>query len=221
VIHFMPGQLFRRHVVECPGDVADTCQIDPPGTRDPEIQHFHDARFADHDVGRLDVAVNDRRAVGVVECRTQHFEDAQLFGESPHAAPRDQLRQCLARHVLHRDERTIVVFADVVNRDDVGMVEAASRSRLARESFARHRIVEPLFEELDGDEAFDRGVARKVERAHPAVRDQPCHVVASNGRRRLRHPRAHQSRCGRVCCRLIGAIYHTRPAFGRRGVSSS
>ncbi len=57
------------------------------------------------------------------------------------ACASDQLRERLAGHVLHCDERTILVFADVDNSHDVGMMQVAGGSRFARKVFACRGIV--------------------------------------------------------------------------------
>ena len=65
-----------------------------------------------------------------------------------HRTPRDAVLECHPIQELHRDERFVFVFADFVDRANVGMVQRGGRSRLAAEAFQgredhlRHREAE-------------------------------------------------------------------------------
>ena len=99
----------------------------------------------------------------------------------------DDVRERIARDVLHDDVRPVVVFAHVEHRHDVGMMEPPGQPRLAREPLTRSCIVKPLPQELDRDQAIDDRIAGHVHRTHAAVGDQPLDAVATNGGGYLRH----------------------------------
>ena len=124
--------------------------------------------------------MDDALRVGEVQARAQVFEDRQPVGERERRPPANQLLQRLAGHVLHGDERPLVVLADIEDRHDVGMAKPPGGARLAREPLARRLVVESLLEQLDGDRAIDRGIAGEVERAHAAVGNQPDDAIPSD-----------------------------------------
>ena len=82
------------------------------------------------------------------------------------------LLQRLALEQLHRDVGDAVLLADVVDGDDVGMVEAAGRARLAQEALAHlaHDLRGQVRQQrLDRDVALDERIDGAVHRAHGAA----------------------------------------------------
>ena len=67
------------------------------------------------------------------------------------------MRQRLPFDELHDDERTIVIFADIVDGADVGMVE-----RRDVPSFV-DLLIGPLTQNLDRDGTLEHGVERTVK----------------------------------------------------------
>ena len=131
--------------------------------------------------------MNDRRDVRVVEPGTELFQDRQLLRDPGDRAPPDQLGERLPRHVLHRDERTVVVLADVEDRHDVGMVETAGGPGLSREALACRGVVEARFEELDHHQPVDRRITGQIDRTHAAVGEEPLDLIPADGIGRFRH----------------------------------
>ena len=115
--------------------------------------------------------MEDARRVREVKTGADILEDAQPIGDRQRRAPTDQLCERLAGHVLHRDERPVLVLADIEDRDDVGMAQAAGGARLAREALARRLVVESLLEQFDGDQR-GRWRDRGRDRASPCRRGQ-------------------------------------------------
>ena len=85
------------------------------------------AVFDDHDVRRLDVAVDDPLRVRVLE-RFEDFVDIaeRLFVAEFAALER---RERLAAYELHHDVRNAGVFAGIVYRNDVRMIQTRHRTR--------------------------------------------------------------------------------------------
>ena len=77
--------------------------------------------------------------------------------------------QRLAFEVLHDEIRRAGLFAHVIQRADVGMIELRDRAGFAVEALAELRIGgERLREDLDRHRAIEPRVARLVDLAHPA-----------------------------------------------------
>ena len=70
--------------------------------------------------------------------------------------------------------------------DDVRMAQAAGGARLPREALAKSLGVEAVAQQLDRDEAIDRGVAREKQRPHPAFTDLVEDLIAAYEPRRHR-----------------------------------
>jgi len=137
-----------------------------------------------HDVRRLDVAMHDREALRVVE-RVGHLRH-QLRGRRVRQALAflEDLLQRAALEQLHRDVGDALVHADVVDGDDVGVVEAAGRARLAQEALAHlvHDVGRQVGQQrLDGHLALDERVDRPVHGAHRAAPELTEDPVTAEG----------------------------------------
>jgi hypothetical protein len=88
--------------------------------------------------------------------------------------------QSLAFDQFHDQVVRSLLFADVMKRADVGMVEAADRFRLTFEALAPLRIRSKLFREnLDGDFAIQTGIGRKVDLPHATGAEQPRNHIGA------------------------------------------
>ncbi len=175
-VDILAENLFGRHVARRPDGVARV-RDGPEHSSDAEVEHLQAARLVDHQVGRLDVAVNDRHPVRVAGRGGELFDPAQLVGLRDGRLAANQLRQRFALDVLHDDVRLRLVVAEVVHRDDVGVSEGGRRTRLAHEAFSRIGDVEIAGEHLDGDETAEDRVVRGVDGAHAAAPEPPLDFV--------------------------------------------
>ena len=87
----------------------------------------------------------------------------------------DAVLQGQAVQILHGDEGLAILFANVVNGADVGMVERGSRLGLAPKALQRLAVLGHVFgKEFQGDEAIAAGCLRPCKRhpcrRHPASR---------------------------------------------------
>ena len=116
--------------------------------------------------------------------------------------------QRLALEQLHHEERRALVLADVVQRADVGVVQAGDGPRFAREARAALSVgAQFCGEDLDGDRAVEAGVAGLVDLAHSARADAVDLVRTEAGR--ARHPcrLGRGLRRGRAACPQIEALW--------------
>ena len=165
--------------------------------RRPVRQHFrqapvhdlHLAEAAHHDVGRLQVAVDDVVRVGVGERLADLLED----GREPAALGRrvgPRLQQPVeggALDELHGQEGPAVgQRAEVVDRRDGGVLQLAGDAGLVGEAAGGGGVgAVLLLQHLDGDFAAERGVGGAVDDAHAAAarsrrrgRSAPCRPAA-------------------------------------------
>ena len=137
----------------------------PP--REPEVQDLHAALGRDHDVGRLEVAVDDAECVrgrdGIGELDADLEQLLELQPALAHARC-----QGLPLHELHGEEADAVEFLVRVERDDAWMVQRGGGLRLALEAGPVLLIVgDPLGQEFQRDLASEAGVLGRVHLAHP------------------------------------------------------
>ena len=135
-------------------------------SRDSEIQNLQAAGSIDHQVGGLDVAMDELHLVGIPGARAELFHPSQLVRERDRVLAADEAGECFASDILHDDEWLRVVFAEVVDRNDIGMAERSGGARLARESLARVGQIEIAGEYLDRDHSTENGVVGDVYRTH-------------------------------------------------------
>ena len=131
-----------------------------------EVEHLDAIAMGDEQVGRLDVPVDDAAAVRRVE------RLGDLPGEVQHARGGqrpffDQLLDGAPLEQLHHDERLAVVFAELVNRADVRVLQRRRQAGLALESGqplgGRDRLGA---QQLDGDFAAKLEVFGAIDHAH-------------------------------------------------------
>ena len=81
--------------------------------------------------------------------------------------------QVLTVDELHDDERAVLVLAEVVDRDDVGVVERGGGQGLLAEAGAEVRIATVLgAEDLDRDVAIELGVVGAVDAGHAPLPEE-------------------------------------------------
>ena len=77
------------------------------------------ARLIHQHVGRLHIAVHHALGMGVGQRVQQLGHDLQRLRQREAVAAAEELGQFTAGDELHHDVRQVIVFAEVVHRDDV------------------------------------------------------------------------------------------------------
>ena len=76
----------------------------------------------------------------------------------------------MAVQVFHGDERLAILFTNVVNRADVGMVEGRGGLRFTSETLQCLAVSGHVFrEKLQGDKTVEASVLGFVHNTHPAT----------------------------------------------------
>ena len=175
------GHLLRAHVVDRPEHHAALRHPRIGQARDAEIEDLQHALGVDHQVGGLDVAVDDAGAVRVCQPRAELLDHQKPLGEGQRRGAAQDLRERLAGDVLHRHEGQAVGLADVEDDDDVLVAEAGDGPGLADEPLAELLVVLVLvLEHLDGDEPLETRVPSQVERPHAAGAETALHLVLAD-----------------------------------------
>ena len=159
--------------------------VDRPG--DAEVHDLDVTGAGEHDVGGLDVAVDDAVTVCVVECTQGARGDLKgSFGQQSTPARQD-LAERHAIDVLHDDvgdDRRLGaidedVFARVVDRDDVGVIQGSRGLCLTPEAGLERGITGEIgAQNLDGHSPSQPGVACLPHLGHAAPADDPYEFVA-------------------------------------------
>ena len=144
------------------------------------------AEASDHDVGGLQVAVQDAALVREghrLRCAHQRLEEA---GRRPLLARRlvgQERCEVAPAHQLHREVRPSTgVQPDVVHGDDARVVELAGHLGLGQEALDALGV-RRIGERLHRDAAIELEVLGLVHRAHPAAADFFSDAVALLARR--------------------------------------
>ena len=182
-----PGQAQRRRVDLGLGVLADRVELGPGGVADQaEVEHAEAPVGADHRVVGLEVAVDEASRVGGLEPGSglaEHRQDLPpvpaglgrfglvllgLGGPLP-VRRRQPVAQALAGDELHRHEQVLVVAAELVDLDDVGVREPGEGLGLALEPELGGHVGDLAQQQLDGDLAVEALVVAGVDDAHAAA----------------------------------------------------
>jgi hypothetical protein len=158
-----------------------------PELGDPEIEHLGPAIGRDHDVARLQVAVDDAALVrGGDGFGNRNGQPEELLKGQP--ARTSQAGQGLPLDELHRQEVHAAGFLDRVDRDDVGVVEGGDGARLSLEPLESIGIAGQLGrQDLERHAAVEPGIVGLVDLAHAARAEGPDDPVVVQ--RRSEHGR--------------------------------
>lgn len=172
---------------------------------DAEVEDRDGAVLLDHDVARLEVAVDDRHGVHGAE------DGAQLGGDRDGPLPGvrivlgEVVGEVGAVHVLHDEEQLLALAARVVHRDQAGVVDLRGDAALAHEPAAQFVGLRPG--DLVGAQQLHRHapvqapVVGRPDLSHAALADERGQLVPAgdhaSGRRGHLPPRWPPSRPSR------------------------
>src|SRR5262245_2301461 len=175
------SRLLRAHIGERAGERMRAGAGDIAGLGNSEVEDLHRSARQNHDVGWLDVAVNDSRVMRV----PQPAGDLKRNGDGVTEREPATIKPRFERVALvkrHGDEQvSIVALVDLKDRADVGMVDCGNRSRftLECEPGAGARV-QAGREEFQGDMAPQPRVPCLVDHRHPTVADGFQHLVVTD-----------------------------------------
>jgi hypothetical protein len=166
------------------------------------IRHLY-ARFGDHDVSGLHVAMHDafgmRRGQGIGDFRAM---EQGLFDREPAAF--QLFRQRFAGQQLHHQ----VVGADVVERTDVAVIQGGDRAGFSLES-----LVKFLTAGFDRDFSGQTGIGGPVDFSHPSRADLPFDPV----RAQLHSSPGDRPGLKKARAPLPGGMFQRRSVLGENG----
>ena len=138
--------------------------------RDAEIGELRAQRIIhEKHVARLDVAVDDARAMHALE--TVEQVAAHFHGVADRQGPAlETLRERLALDVLHDVEMQAVAVPRVVDRDDVGMPHPRQHAAFPHERLSGVSGGELGAQDFHGDGRVEGHIRREVDCAHTAAR---------------------------------------------------
>jgi hypothetical protein len=171
--------LFGRHVARRPQDLARLRARRPlarnDGLGDAEVEKLDaKGRASQHeDVGRLEIAVDDSAPVREIERRRHLREVLADFLDRKPPFLLHRAREIGPLQALHHVVRALVELAEVEDVDDVRMLEAGCRARLAEEA-RRHvgRAREGAAQEFHRDLLAERRVLGLEHGAHAPLPEQ-------------------------------------------------
>ncbi len=141
----------------------------PLSARDSEVQDFDPASIVDHDVRRLDVAVNDAPGVRFVQgVRRLNTDLDDLAGI--HRLALHPLGEGLPGDVLHHDEgRPAGCLSNLVNDTDIRVVESRGGLGFFHQASQPLRILCQLSrQKLESDHPIELGIASQIHLPHAA-----------------------------------------------------
>ena len=147
--------------------------------REAEVGDPHLAGVVEHDVRRLQIAMDDAAFVrrGQAGADLARDFDRSIGGKT--AELPQQRRQLLAVHELHRQEGVTVNLVDVVDAADVGVRDLPRHAHFVVELHQAGRIaIELRRQELQRDRLPELQVVGPVDLAHPAASEPADDPIA-------------------------------------------
>ena len=150
----------------------------------PKSPTFTEPSVEQEDVRGLDVAVDHALPMRVVERAQDLRHDPHDVGDAEALVRLEARLELASLDELHRDVPDAGFLAEIVDRHDVRMVEAARRLRLAAKAVDHLRRVLAgelvLADRLQRDDALDHRVVGLVDDAHRAAADLAPDLVLAD-----------------------------------------
>ena len=148
------------------------------GQGQPHVEDLHRPPLVEHEVGRLDVTVDEPLIVGVLEPRGCLAEIFGHLADIERPLPLHLRVKIRAVDVLEHDEVDCPRRLEVERPGDIGMIEAGRRLRFPFEAGQIGTLLHPLHrQDLDGHLVVEGGMFRQVDAAHAAGAEEPQQLV--------------------------------------------
>ena len=171
--------LLGRNIVHRSNGLTTALLVDVFQCGNAEIRHLDHVVVRDHDVLRLDVAVDDAVRVRVLERFCNLRGIAQRLLRAEHAALREALLERHALDELHDDILRITAVSHIVHRDDVRLREHGDGVRLRLKAVFQLGILRHLIaQDLNGDIAVQLMAHGLINDRHAAAADDLQDLVA-------------------------------------------
>jgi hypothetical protein len=180
--HLVAGEPFRSHVGVSAHRGAEFGELlVGGGVRDAEIDQVREIVAGDDDVLGFDVTVHDPALVRRIKSRGDLLHDRHRASRRQRPVRLEHLAKVFAVDHAHVDVQQTVDLAVVVDRHDMGFLQAAGGMRFALQSLAEHRIVgRRLRQQLQRDDAVLDRVLGLVDLAHTALAQQAPQFVGAD-----------------------------------------
>src|SRR5262249_22532149 len=171
-VRLLAPHLLRGHVIGRAHHGPGGGHLGGAEAGEAEVHDLDLAARLDVEVAGLEVPVDDLLGVRVGEAVAGLLHDVELLPDVPDAPAVDELAEVRALEQLHRHEDPALLLAEVVHGDDVGVVQARRRLRLAEEALAglAFRAGAPG-DRLDRHQTVQERVVRLEDLAHRALAD--------------------------------------------------
>jgi hypothetical protein len=158
------------------GRTASGCDF-----RQSEIENLGVSALGDEDIGRLDVAVDDSFGMGGIEGVGDFDGECEnQFGFQRTIA--DPVLECKAVQKLHGDEGLAILFADVVDGANVGVIQRGRSLSFALKAGERLWVARNVIgKKLEGDEAMQPRVFRFIDDTHPTTAELLDDAIVGDG----------------------------------------
>ena len=180
-VNFGPRGLFGRHVFGRADHHACAREHGPfGGAHESKIHQRRVPVGRQHDVGRLDVAVNHAAAVSKIKRAGDLTQNLHRLRQRHGAVILEPLIEGLAFQEFHDDVVIPIVFAHVVNRDHIAMMQLGRHNRLAVEA-ADEIIIEGKLrrQHFDGNDTLQQGIEALKDHAHAAAANFTANFIAA------------------------------------------
>ena len=170
--------LLGAAVVDCPEEGAGLChRLGARALGEAEVAEVG-VPVGEQDVRRLEVAMDQVGAVGVVEGTADLLGDPERIGPGEGSALPDLRLQARTVHVAHCEVQDTVDLVCVVDRDHVRVVERSGELRLAEEARAKVRVAgQGGRDHLECDPPLESRVRREVDGPHAAPAEDGLDLV--------------------------------------------
>ncbi|MFY9725651.1 MAG: hypothetical protein WAJ87_09160, partial [Bryobacteraceae bacterium] len=178
-VDFLAGELLRRHIKHAANQEPSLGEARRAVAReagDSEIHHLNRSIVEHHDVGGLDVAMDDPVLMGALQALGGLRHDAHPFQQRQRTGRAYDVLKIVAFQVFHHDIEGTVVLAELMNGDDVLVVEIPGGCSLFAETRQAAGVAFRR-KDLDGYLAAHGGVESKQNLAEPAPSEFAADLV--------------------------------------------